>query len=70
MKRVNYKALGKHVISLSLTGISKVVKIRDVHKFQQDIENDMVIRDQRANLDCILVCTSGNFPVSVLVATH
>ena len=28
------KALGKHVISLYSTGISRMVKIRDVHMFQ------------------------------------
>lgn len=37
------KALGKHVISLYLTGISQVVKIKHVEKLQQDIENDPTI---------------------------
>ena len=39
------KALGKHVINLYSTGISWVVKIRDVQKLQQDIENDPIIKD-------------------------
>ena len=36
------KALGKYVIDL-------------VKKLQQDIENDPIIKDQMANLDCLLV---------------
>ena len=64
MKRVKKtgKALGKHVISLYSTGISQVVKIREVKKLQQDIEN--------ANLGCLLLCTFGNFLAPVLVAVH
>ena len=62
------KALGKHVINLYSTRISRVVKIRD--KLQQDIENDLIIKDQMANLDCLLVCTFGNFLAAVLVAAH
>ena len=31
------KALGKHVINLYSAGISRMVKIRDVHKLQQDM---------------------------------
>ena len=52
------------------TGISWVVKIRDVKKLQQDIENDPIIKDQMANLGCLLVCTFGNFLAPVLVAAH
>lgn len=33
----------------------QLVKIRDVKKVQDDIENDPIIRDQMANLGCILV---------------
>lgn len=44
------KALGKHVLSLYLTQISQVVKIRDVQKLQQNNENYPVIRDQMAYL--------------------
>ena len=40
------KALGKHIINLYSSGISRLVKIRDVEKLQQDIENDLVIKDQ------------------------
>ena len=64
------KALGKHVINLYSTGISRVVKIRDVKKLQQDIENDPIIKDQMANLGCLLVCTFGNFLLPALVAAH
>ena len=66
----NEKALGKHVINLYSTGISRVVKIRDIKNLQQDIENDPIIRDQMANLGCLLVCAFGNFPALVLVAVH
>ena len=52
------------------TGISRVVKIRDVKKLQQDIENDPIIKDQMANLGCLLVCTFGNFLAPVLVVPH
>ena len=64
------KALGKHVINLYSTGISQVVKIRDVKKLRRDIENDPIIKDQMGNLVCLLVCTLGNFLASVLVAAH
>ena len=39
------KALGKHVINLYSTGISWMVKVRDVYKLRQDIENDPIIKD-------------------------
>ena len=63
------KALGKHV-NLYSTVISRVVKIRDVKKLQQDIENDPIIKDQMTNLGCLLVCDFGNFLAPVLVAAH
>ena len=47
-----------------------MVKIRDVHKLQQDIDNDPIIKDQKASLGCLLVYTFGNFLAPVLVATH
>ena len=47
-----------------------MVKIRDVKKLQQHIENDLIIKDQMANLGCLLVCTFGNFIAPVLVAAH
>ena len=64
------KALGKHVINLYSTGIYRVVKIRDVKKLQRDIKDDPIIKDQIANLSCLLVCTFGNFLTPVLVAAH
>ena len=64
------KALGKHVINLYSTGISRVVKIRDVEKLQEDTESDPIIKDHMANLGCLLVCTFGNFLALVLVAAH
>ena len=64
------KTLGKHVINLYSTGISRVVKIRNVKKLEEDIENDPITKDQMANLGCLLVCTFGNFLAPVLVAAH
>ena len=37
---------------------------------QQDIENDLIIRDQMVNLGCLLVRTFGNFLAPALVAAH
>ena len=37
---------------------------------QQDIENDPIIKNQMANLDCLLVSTFRCFAVPVLVAAH
>ena len=42
------KTLGKHVVNLYSSGISRFVKIRDVRKLQQDIEDDSIIKDQMA----------------------
>ena len=64
------EALDKHAINLYSTGISWWLKIWDVHKLRQDIENDPIIKDQMASLGCFLVCTFGNFLAPVLVAAH
>ena len=64
------KALGKHVIYLYSMGISRVIKIRDIKKLPQNIENDPIIKDQMTNLGCLLVCTFGNFLAPVLIAAH
>ena len=64
------KALGKHVINLYSTGICHWLKIKDVKKLRQDIENDPVIKDQIAGLGCIFVCTFGNYLAPVLIAAH
>ena len=64
------KFLGKHVINLYSTGISGVVKTKDVKKLQQDIQNGPIIKDQMTNLGCLFVCTFGNFLAPVLVAAH
>ena len=71
MEKKTEKALGKHVINLYSTGISGMVKIKDVHKLQQDIENDPIIKVQMASLGCLLECTFGSLlaPVSVLAHT-
>ena len=64
------KGLGKHVINLYSTGISRMVKIRNVHKLQQDIENDPIIKDQMASLGCLLVCMFGSLLAPALVLAH
>ena len=55
------KALDKHVINLYSTDIYQWLKIKDVKKLCQDIENDPIIKDQMVNLDYLLVCTFGNY---------
>lgn len=52
------------------TGISLVVKIREVKKLQQDIDYDTIIKNQMANLGCLLVFTFRTFLASVSVAVH
>ena len=64
------KALGKHVINRYSTGISRWLKIKNVKKLHQDIDNDSIIKDQMANLGCLLVCTPGKFLVPILIAAH
>ena len=64
------EVLGKHVMNLYSTGISRMVKIRDVKKLKQGTENDPIIKDQMADLDCLLVCTFGNLLAPNLVAAH
>ena len=64
------KALGKHVINLYSSEISRWLKIKDVKKLQQDIENEPIIKGQMANLGCLFVCTFGNYLAPVLIAAH
>ena len=64
------KALGKHVINLYSTRISRWVKIKDVKKLRQDIENDPIIKDQMAGLGCLFVCTFGDYLIPILIAVH
>ena len=47
-----------------------MIEIRDVKKLQQDIENDPIIKDQMANLGCLLVCVLGGYIAPILVAVH
>ena len=42
------------------------IKIRDVHKLRQDIENDLIIKDQVADLGCLLLSTFGRLLAPVL----
>ena len=64
------KTLGKHVVNLYSTGISRFVKIRDVRKLQQDIEDDSIIKDQMAALGCLLVYTFSDYLALILAAVH
>ena len=47
-----------------------MVKIRDIKKLQQDIENDPIIKDQMANLGRFLVRALDRLLVPVLVVAH
>lgn len=49
-QKKNWKALGKHIIISNSSGISQVIKIRDVKKIQEDIENDLIIIAQMTYL--------------------
>ena len=64
------KVLGKLVINLYSTRISWWLKIKDVKKLWQDIENDPIIKDQMTNLVCLFVCTFGDYLAPVLIASH
>ena len=55
------QVLGNYVIYLYSTGISRWLNIKDVKKLRQDIENDLIIKDQMVNLGCLFVCTFGNY---------
>ena len=46
--------LGKHVINLYSTNISRWLKTKDVKKLHQDIDDDLIIKDQMAGLGCLL----------------
>ena len=52
------------------SGISQFVKIRDVKKLWQDIEDNPVIEDQMAALGCLLVYTFGDYLGGILVAVY
>ena len=62
--------LGKYAINLYSRGISRFVKIRDVKKLWQNIEDDPVIKDQMVNLRCLLLYTFGDYLAPILVAVH
>ena len=64
------KALGKHVINLYSTGISRWVKIKDIKKLCQDIEDDPIIKDQITGLSCLLVCTFRDYLIPISIAAH
>ena len=62
--------LGKHVINLYSRGISQWFKINDVKKLRQEIEDDPVIKDQMANLGCLLVHIFRNYVAPILLAVN
>lgn len=47
-----------------------MIKIRDLNELQQDTEKKTTIRDQMANLHCLLLFTLGIFVVIVSVFVH
>ena len=63
-------ALGRYAINLYSRGISRFVKIKDVKNFCQDIEDDAIIKDQMANLGCLLVYAFADYLAPILVAVH
>lgn len=47
-----------------------MIKIRDLNELQQDTEKRTIIRDQMANLHCLLLFTLGIFVVIASVFVH
>ena len=68
-KRVD-KTSDKTIKKKYTTGIFRWLKIKDVKKLQQCIENDPIIKDQMAISGFPLVCTFGSFLAPVLVSAH
>ena len=64
------KALGRHVINVYCICISRFLKIKDVKKLCQDIEDDPIIKDQMAHIGCLFVCTFGKYLAPVLITAH
>ena len=62
--------MGKHVINLYPTGISRWLKIKDAKKLNQDIENDPIIKDQMASLGWLFVWPFGNYLAPILIPVH
>ena len=62
--------LGKDVIKLYSKGISWFANIRDAKKLRQDIEDDPIIKDQMADLGCLLVYTLGDYLWPFSIAAH
>lgn len=58
------KVLVKHAISVYLSGISQLLKIRDVKKLQRGINIDLIIKHQMVSLGCRLVCTFSTYLLS------
>ena len=52
------------------TSIPWLLKIKDLKKLRQDIEDDPIIKDQMVCLGYLFVCTVGNFLAPVLIAAH
>ena len=70
MVKKQAKALGKHIIKLYSNGISRFVKIRNVKKLRQDIEDHPLIKGQMTYLGCFLAYSLGDYLAPVLVGTH
>ena len=62
--------LGKHVINLYSKGISPWLKVKNVKNLRPEIEDDLVIEDQMAALNCLLVYTFGDYLAPILLAVH
>ena len=63
-------ALDKHTINLYSNEISRLVNISNAKKLQQDIEDDLLIKDQMTYLGCFLMYTLGDYLAPVLVAAY
>ena len=64
------KAVSKHVVNFYSTGVSKIVKIDSIDQLSKDMDEDLIIRDLRAEVGALLVETFGRFLAPLLVCMY
>ena len=64
------RSMGSHIVKLYSHGVSKVLKIDNIEKLKQDIEEDPIIKDSMADIGILMVTTFGKWLSPILVACH
>ena len=64
------RSMDSHIVKLYSHGVSKVLKIDDIEKLKQDIEEDPFIKDSMADIGILMVTTFGKWLSPILVACH